>query len=156
MPFISDGSSTTLLFSIRRQSWAQHSHSRLYSIFYTTRAIAAACPSREVGGAEGADPLGESLGRFLRAKPNVEFQLKAAFMGNMEHDSLGWKLLQPSGPSSPRSVLLLSPPWKWSLARFTPLRPGACLPQSLLNLSSVSWAPARFYLFLLPLLINIF
>jgi len=42
---------------------------------------------------EGADPLSESLGRFLRAKPNAGFQLKDAFMGNMELDScLSWKL----------------------------------------------------------------
>lgn len=54
---------------------------------------AAALLSRKVESEEGADPLGESLGRLLRAKPNAGFQRKAAFMGNMERDScLGWKL----------------------------------------------------------------
>lgn len=63
-------------------------------IFILLCLIAAALLSREVESAEGADSLRESLGWFLRAKPNAGFQLKAAFMGNMERDScLGWKLL---------------------------------------------------------------
>lgn len=52
--------------------------------------------------------------------------------------------------------MLLSTPWKVRLERFTPLRSGVCLPQSLLSLPAVPWAPACFRLFLLPLLINIF
>lgn len=98
MPFISDSAGTTLLFSVWRQSWAQLSHLRLCLHFYTVCLIAATLLSRKGESAEGADSLRESPGRFLRAKPNAGFQLKAAFMGNMELDSrLGWKLLQGLG-----------------------------------------------------------
>lgn len=55
--------------------------------------IAVALLSREVESVKGADSYCESLGRFLWAKPNAGFQLKHAFMGNIDRDNcLGWKL----------------------------------------------------------------
>lgn len=158
MPFISDSGGTTLLFSVWRQSWAQLSHLRLCWHFYTVCLIAAAFLSRKSGKCGGSGFAPWVTGQVPSGQAKCRVSAKSCFYGKYGT----WQLFRLEAPSRtwgqvhPGVWVLLSTPWKVRLERFTPFRSGVCLPQSLLNLPAVPWAPACFCLFLLPLLVNIF